>query len=108
MLIAEHTAFRRFPAFAASRSQERTTALNDVTNVLGFHLEHIFFQQTMVTIADTPYLNALIQSRTYNSTGSCVHTRAIAAASHDCNTFKHNRSSPLKYEQSVASIRYYE
>ena len=87
VLIAEHTAFRRLPAFAAGRSQERTTALDDITNVFGLHLKHIFFKQTMITITDTPDFYAFIESRTNNCTSCCVHSRAVATAGHDCNAF---------------------
>ena len=87
MLIAEHTAFRRLPAFAAGRTKERAAALNDITYVFGFHFKHIFFEQTMITITDAPNFYTFIERRAHNSTGCRIHTGAVAAAGHDCNAF---------------------
>ena len=94
VLVAHHAAFRRLPAFAACRAEERTTALDDITDVPGLHLKHILFQQTVIAAADAPYLDTLVQSRADDSASCRVHAWAVAAARQDCNTFQHNGSPP--------------
>ena len=95
ILIAELATLRRLPAFAASRAEEGTTALDDVANILGLHLEHILIQQAMIAIIDAPDLDPFEQCCTHNGTRCRVHARTISTAGHHGNTFQRHVEIPL-------------
>ena len=74
---------------AAGRPEEGTATLNEITYAAGTQLIHIVLKHSLIAVIYTPDLDTLMQSRADYSTRCRIHSRAVAATGHDCNTFQH-------------------
>ena len=84
--MAEAASLRCLPALAARRPKKGSAALDDIPHIHRLQFAHILFEQAVVAVVDSPYMNAFIERRTRNRTRLSIHSRAVPPARHDCDT----------------------
>ena len=96
------TAFRRLELRAASRSEERATALDEVADAAARELLDIVIEHALVAVVDAIDFYTLVKCRTDNGTCRSIHAWAVATRCHYSNRFfDHGNISP------IPSIPYY-
>ena len=96
VFIALATAFRRLELRAASRSEERATALDEVADAAARELLDIVIEHALVAVVDAIDFYTLVKCRTDNGTCRSIHARAVAARCHYSNRFfDHGNISPI-------------
>ena len=80
-------AFRCTHLFAASCSKDCAALLDCIGNIGCFHFLDIFFHEACVSSLDTIDLESSGQTVTYNGTDCRIHTRRIAAARQNTDSF---------------------
>ena len=95
LLIRLCTTFRRHETMAASRAEERAAALNDVADILSFHLEHLTVQDAAIPVMYTPHFCTFKERRAHDGASRRIHAGAVAAARQDADTIQHRKIPPI-------------
>ena len=61
--MTEAASLRCLPALAARRPEKGSAALDDIPHIHRLQFAHILFEQTVVAVVDSPYMNAFIISQ---------------------------------------------
>ena len=77
--VSLRTSFRRHEPMAARCTEESAAALDDIANILPFHLEHLAIQNTAIPVMDAPHFCPFKERRAHDGTCRRVHTRTVAA-----------------------------
>ena len=80
-------AFLSHKFFAARGVQDCTTTVNGTADALFVQLDNIAGDQAVIASADAVALNAVVEGGTDNGPDSSIHTRSIAAAGQNTDSF---------------------
>ena len=96
VLKALAAAFRRLEFRAASRSEERASALDEIADAAARELLDIVIEHALIAVIDAIDFYTLVECRTDNGTRRSIHARAVAARCHYSNRFfDHGNISPI-------------
>ena len=91
---------------AARRAQERAAALDDIADVLPFHLEHLFVQYAAIAVMDAPHLCSLEECCAHDGARRRIHTGAVAAARQNTDTIQHRKIPPITHDREAKPFPY--